>query len=147
MGGPSCPLQTILLRDPVGCDSSLQIVMAGCRTFLNKARQTAIIISSGLSHLTQEVQILINVRQTASTICSGLSHQIGWAALPSENISQRLFVKNKKGLKFYIFLCLRPFFRPVCNTEPWLQLCSVPSYLLTQAECYPPFYPVFLLSL
>jgi hypothetical protein len=32
--------------------------MAVWRTFLNKARQTAIIISSGLSHLTQEVQSL-----------------------------------------------------------------------------------------
>jgi hypothetical protein len=64
------------------------------RTFLSfKARQTTIIISSRLSHLTQEVQILKNVCQTASTICSGLSHPTGWAALTSENISQSFFFK------------------------------------------------------
>jgi hypothetical protein len=114
--------------------------MAVWRAFLSfKARQTAIIISSGLLHLTQGVQILKNVRQTASTICSGLSHPTGWAALPPENISQsffsrvekpsedknsRLFVMNIKGLKLYIFLCLRPLFWPTCNTEPWLH-CAV----------------------
>ncbi len=31
--GPSCPLQTILLSDLVGCDSLLQIVMAVWRSF------------------------------------------------------------------------------------------------------------------
>jgi hypothetical protein len=31
--GPSCPLQTILLSDLVGCDSLLQIVMAVWRAF------------------------------------------------------------------------------------------------------------------
>jgi hypothetical protein len=31
--GRSCPLQTILLSDLVGCDSPLQIVMAIWRTF------------------------------------------------------------------------------------------------------------------
>jgi hypothetical protein len=30
--GRSCPLQTILLSDLVGCDSPLQIVMAVCPT-------------------------------------------------------------------------------------------------------------------
>ncbi len=42
--GPSCPLQTFLLSDPVGCDSPLQIVMAFWRT---------IIVSRGLSHHTR----------------------------------------------------------------------------------------------
>ncbi len=41
--GPSCPLQTILLSDLVGCGSPLQIVMAVGALFLNfEARQTAI---------------------------------------------------------------------------------------------------------
>jgi hypothetical protein len=40
------PLQTILLRDLVGCDSPLQIVMVFCRT---------IIFSRGLSHPTQKI--------------------------------------------------------------------------------------------
>jgi hypothetical protein len=46
--GHSCPLQTILLGDLVGCDSALQIVMAIWRT---------IIVSRGLSHQTQKAQI------------------------------------------------------------------------------------------
>jgi hypothetical protein len=46
--GCSCPLQTILLSDLVGCDSTLQTVMAGWGT---------IIVSRGLSHQTQKVQI------------------------------------------------------------------------------------------
>jgi hypothetical protein len=33
--GPSCPLQTILLGDLVGCGNPLQIVMAVWRTFFN----------------------------------------------------------------------------------------------------------------
>jgi hypothetical protein len=32
--GPSCPLQTILLKDLVGCYSPLQILMAIWHTFL-----------------------------------------------------------------------------------------------------------------
>ncbi len=41
--GPSCPLQTILVSDLVGCGSPLQIVMAVWRTFFKfEARQTAI---------------------------------------------------------------------------------------------------------
>jgi hypothetical protein len=47
--GHSCPLQTILLNDLVGCDSPLQMVMAFWR---------AIIVSRGLSHPTQKVWIL-----------------------------------------------------------------------------------------
>ncbi len=47
--------------------------------------------------------------QTAITICRGLSHPIGWAALPSDNISghffqgfdidSHLFLMKKKGLR------------------------------------------------
>jgi hypothetical protein len=44
--GRSCPLQTILLSDLVGCDSPLQIVIAVWLT---------IIVSRGLSHPTQKV--------------------------------------------------------------------------------------------
>jgi hypothetical protein len=44
--GRSCPQQTILLSDLVGCDRPLQIVMA----FWNN-----IIVSRGLSHPTQKV--------------------------------------------------------------------------------------------
>jgi hypothetical protein len=46
--GCSCPLQTILLNDLVGCDSPFQIVMAFWHT---------INISRGLSHPTQKVCI------------------------------------------------------------------------------------------
>jgi hypothetical protein len=56
--GRSCPLQTILLSDLVGCDIPLQIVMAFWRT---------IIVSRGLSHPTQKVQIQTKRRQTAIT--------------------------------------------------------------------------------
>jgi hypothetical protein len=44
--GHSCPLQTILLSDLVGCDSPLQAVMAFWCT---------VIVSKGLSHPTQKV--------------------------------------------------------------------------------------------
>jgi hypothetical protein len=51
-------MQTILLSDLVGCDSPLQIVMAVCAlVFTFEVRQTAVIVSNGLSLLTQEVQI------------------------------------------------------------------------------------------
>ena len=45
--GRSCPLQTILLSDLVGCYSPLQIVMATWRT---------ISVSRGLSHPTKKLQ-------------------------------------------------------------------------------------------
>jgi hypothetical protein len=56
---PSFPLQTILLSDLVGCgDSPLQIVMVIWRTFLKfEVPQTVVIVSSSLSHPTQEVQM------------------------------------------------------------------------------------------
>jgi hypothetical protein len=44
--GRSCPLQTFLLSDLVGCDWPLQMVMAFWRTF---------IVSRGLSRFTQKV--------------------------------------------------------------------------------------------
>ncbi len=87
--GPSCPLQTILLRDLVGCGSPLQIVMAvWCSFFRFEARQTAITVCSRYPHPTKQVQIFLKVRQTAITICSGLLYPTGWAAQPSEDISQ-----------------------------------------------------------
>ncbi len=42
--GRPCPLQTILLSDPIGCESPLQIIMAVCRTFLQfEVRQASIL--------------------------------------------------------------------------------------------------------
>jgi hypothetical protein len=67
--GPSCPLQTILLSDLVGCDSPLQKDMAVWHTFLKfEAHRTTIIVSSGLPHPTQPVQILKKLCQTVITI-------------------------------------------------------------------------------
>jgi hypothetical protein len=57
--------------------------------------QTAIIVSSGLSHLTQEVQ-LQKMYQTAITVSRGLSHPTGWAAVPSKKISRHFFSKAEK---------------------------------------------------
>ncbi len=55
--GPSCTLQTTLLSDLVGCGSPLQIVMAIWHTFLKfEARQTAIIVCSGLPHPIQQIK-------------------------------------------------------------------------------------------
>ncbi len=96
----SCPLQTILLSDPVGCNSPLQIVMV---TFW-----CTIIVSRGLSHPTLKVWI----QTKRAPNCRGLSHPTGWAALPSDNIpghfsrvekppddiNSCLFFINKKGL-------------------------------------------------
>jgi hypothetical protein len=64
--GPSCPLQTVLLSDLVGCGNPLQIVMAIWRTFLKfEARQTVIVVCSGLPHPTHQIQIKNKLRQTA----------------------------------------------------------------------------------
>jgi hypothetical protein len=55
-------ISCLLLSDLVGCDSPLQIVITVWHTFFKfEARQTAIIVSSGLSHPTQEVPILKEV--------------------------------------------------------------------------------------
>jgi hypothetical protein len=55
--GPSCPLQTILLSDLLGFDSPLQLVLDLWTAFLQlEVHQTAIKVSSGLPHLTQQVQ-------------------------------------------------------------------------------------------
>ncbi len=83
----------------------------GALFFTFEASQTATIVSSGRPHPTQHVQIQNKVRQTAITIFSGQAHPTGWAALPTENISQgfffkggeedkisHLFLMNKKGL-------------------------------------------------
>ncbi len=114
--GPSCPLQTILLSDLVGCDSPLQIVTAVWRPFFKiwtvpKSRccqQRAVTPDPGSSNSFKKMH------KTPITIYKGLSHPTGWAALPSENISRwffssmekpsedinsRLFLMNKKGLK------------------------------------------------
>jgi hypothetical protein len=78
--GHSCPLQTILLSDLVGCDSPLQKVMA---------HLCNIIVSRGLSHPTQKVQFKQKGRQTAITICRGLSHPTGRAALQMQMLNER----------------------------------------------------------
>ncbi len=95
--GPSCPLQTILLRDLVGCDSQLQIVMAISRAFF----KIWILPNSHYSqqHAATPEPVSSNLkkwRQTAITFCSGLSHPNGWAALPSENISRHFFQMAEK---------------------------------------------------
>jgi hypothetical protein len=80
--GRSRPLQTILLNDLFGCDSPLQIEMAFWHTF---------IVSSGLSHPTRKVWILIKRAPNCHYYPQMLSHPTGWAALPSDDISGRCF--------------------------------------------------------
>jgi hypothetical protein len=80
----------------VGCDSPLQTVVVVWSTFLKfEACQTAIIVSSGLPHPTEQVQILKKVRQL--TITADYHLPTGWAALPSEKISRR-FSRAEKPL-------------------------------------------------
>jgi hypothetical protein len=65
--------------------------MAVWRAFLKfEALQTAIIACIELPYLTQQVK-LKNGLQMVILICSGLLYSTGWAALPSEKISQRFF--------------------------------------------------------
>jgi hypothetical protein len=102
--GPSCLLQTILLSDLVRCDSPLQIVMAIWRT---------IIVSRGLSHQTQKVQIQTKrapnchyYLQRAVTPEWKGSIALWWhiraffarVEKPSDVINSCLFLMNKKGL-------------------------------------------------
>jgi hypothetical protein len=83
--GPPCPLQTILLRDLVGYDSPLKIVMTvWCTFFKNLKHAKQLLLSAAGFHTFK----LKEVRQTTIIINSGLSHLTGWAALPSENISR-----------------------------------------------------------
>jgi hypothetical protein len=49
--------------------------------------------------LTLQAQIKKKVLQAAITICSGLLNPTGWAALPSEDISQRFFTRAEKPPK------------------------------------------------
>ncbi len=111
--GPFCPLQTILLRDLVGSDSPLQIVMAVWHTvFKFEARQTAHIYSAagchaGLasSHLKKCVIRPFLSAEGCHTWLDGQHcplrtyHGIfSRAEKPSEDTNGRLFLMNKKGL-------------------------------------------------
>ncbi len=141
--GPSCPLQTILLSDLVGCDSPLQIVMAiGCTFFKFEASQTAITICSRLSHPTHQVQILRKCAKQPLLSAEGcharLDGQHGLlrmgfsrAEKPSEEINSCLFLMNKKGLRhgkclgvslfrlivLYIFVSERILCRLSCHSK------------------------------
>jgi hypothetical protein len=97
--GPSCPQQTILPSDLVGCGSPLQKVMGVWHTFLKfEGQQTAIIVCRGLLHPTQYVKIFKKVYQMAIFIFSGLLYPTGWeAAQPSEEISRRFFFQWQRN--------------------------------------------------
>jgi hypothetical protein len=91
--GPSGPLQTILLSDLVGCeyDSPLQICSNGSLAHFFCIRSAPnIIVSSGLSHPTQDFQFK-KVRQKAVTISSCLSH-------PTRSLS-RIVCRGQEGPK------------------------------------------------
>ncbi len=90
-------MKTILLGVLVRCGSPLKIEMAVWHSFFGfEARQTAIIVCSGLPHQTQQVQIQKYVLQKSITIWSGLLYPTGWAAQPSEDKSQRFFQGQEK---------------------------------------------------
>ncbi len=114
--GPSCPLQTILLNDLIGCNSSLHIVIAvWCTFFKFNGHQTTIIVSRGLPHPTHQVQIfkrapychyylqqavapdwmgsiaLCELKYTLNAVFSRVEK-------PSEDMTSRLFLVNIKGL-------------------------------------------------
>jgi hypothetical protein len=109
--GRSCPLKTILQSDLVGCDSPLQIAMAIWHPFLKF--ETDIILSRGLSHPTQEVQIkkkcailpLLSAEdchiQLDGQHCRLRTYPGIFSRVekPSEDINNRLFLMNKKGLR------------------------------------------------
>ncbi len=67
--GPSCPLQTILLSDLVGCGSPLQIVMAVCLHFFEilSAPNCHYYLQRAVTPDPWQVQIFKKVRQTAIT--------------------------------------------------------------------------------
>ncbi len=113
---PSCPLQTILLRDLVGCDRPLQIVNEVWHTFFQfEVHQTAIIVSScmavtpcpGSSNLKKSPLNCNYYLQKAvipdwiGSICPLRTYHsfFSRAEKPSENINTHLFLMNKKGLR------------------------------------------------
>jgi hypothetical protein len=87
---PSFPLQAILLSDLVSVTAhSLQIVMAFWRAFLKfEVRQTVIIVSSGLPHLTQQVQIFFKCAKRPLLSAAGCHTRLHGQ---HENISQGFF--------------------------------------------------------
>jgi hypothetical protein len=97
--GSSCPLQTILLIDLVGCDSPLQIIMAIWRSFfpILKRAKRPLLSAEGyhVRHRKCKKTTMNKVCQMAVTICRGLSHSTGRAALPSENLTRRFFHHSK----------------------------------------------------
>ncbi len=90
-----------LLSDLVGCNSPLQIEMAVWRLFFKSEAshgyyylQQAVMPNPANSNFKKMLQLTI-------IICRGLLHLPGWAVLPSENASQRLFQGPRNPLKIY----------------------------------------------
>ncbi len=85
--GRSCPQKTILLSDLVRCNSPLQIVGEPFKKI--KAIQTA---SYGQQQAAMRDPASSNIKKCVQVpflcICSRLSYPAGWAALPSENMTQ-----------------------------------------------------------
>jgi hypothetical protein len=96
---PSCLLQTILLSDLVWCDSPLQkVITVWCTFFYIRVCQTAIIVSSGLSHPTQKDQIK-KCGPSCHFYTEIITEFFSRAGKPSEDVNNCLFLINKKGLK------------------------------------------------
>ncbi len=102
--GPSCPLQTILQSDLVGRDSPLQIAMASWLT---------IIFSRGLSLPIHKIWIQTKRSpnchyyapkgchtQKDGQHCPLIMYQSVFSRVekPSDDVNNRLFLMNKKGL-------------------------------------------------
>jgi hypothetical protein len=98
--GPSCPLPTILLSDPVGHGCLLQIQMTFWHTCLKfEARQIAIIFCSPTRTSKFKNK---KVCQMANLICRGLMYPTRWSAqhgvFSRAEKPQPLFLMNMKGL-------------------------------------------------
>jgi len=93
----SCTLQTILLSDLVWCDRLLQIVMVFGALFLNLKRAKQPVVRAAGCHTRPSKLKLKKSAPNYHYNLQQLSHPTGWAALPSENISQRLFQGWRRG--------------------------------------------------
>ncbi len=99
------PSANYLLSDLVGCGSPLEIVLAVWHTFFQfDARQTTIIVCSGLPHQIQQVQILKKcVNDHYSPICSGQLYPTVW---PTEDTSQYFCQGQRNPLNVDILHCI-----------------------------------------
>jgi hypothetical protein len=97
------------LIDLAGCDSHQQIIMPVWHTFFKfEAHQTAIFDYSGLSLLTQQVQIQEKCTEQPSLSAEGCHTRLDGQQCPLRTYQGLIFWMNKKGFNLAPNIFLYP---------------------------------------